>query len=197
MKSIIFTIAILFFQLSVTAQCNVVICNQNINFSLDSNGEGRMYADIADAGSYDNCDFEVAIYDPTNMIELVPYGDTIMLNCDHLGDMVYRLRDINTQNECWGGISISDMLNVCTSSTDENEIWELETTFSQGILNVNLPSGVESDVHIYNVEGNHLMSEQLSNYNSEMNLTSLSQKGIYIVSTMIHGQMRSKKIVVW
>lgn len=181
--------------ISLHAQC-VVVVHLNVNFSLDSNGEGKLYAELFDNGSFNNCALEVALYNANNDMELVPYGDTIQINCDHLGDLKFRVRDANSGNFTWGNIFITDMLDVCTSSTDNIDT-SLTSTFSNGILDVELPAGIFTEIHVYNLVGKLMYTKNIHANDSSVDLTTLDKKGIYIVSAMINKKIRSKKIVVW
>jgi len=181
--------------MSLFAQCILVVSN-NSNFELNSNGEGILYIADVDNGSYNGCDLEIALYDINNMVELIPYGDSLILNCDHIGDKVFRIRDIGSGNSIWAGITILDSENACTSSTDD--IYpQLSYSMINGILDIELPAGVETDLHVYNVVGKLMMSQKISPYTSTVDMTVLEQKGIYIISAMIDKKIRSKKIVVW
>ncbi len=184
-------------QLDAYSQCDVVICNQSINISLDNNGSAAIYPSIIDEGSYNDCVFEIALYDRENMEELVPYADTIMLNCDHTGEVVFRMRDITTLNVCWSNGEIIDTQNVCISSADEIVEMDFKANYFQDRIYVELPYGLETQVHIYNVIGKRILSQQITTHHKSITLPSSVQRGTYIVSADINGFVRSKKIVVW
>lgn len=177
-------------------QCNVVICNATINFALDSNGEGTLYPDIVDAGSYDNCEFEVAIFDATNMMELVPFGDTISLDCDLLGDQVYRLRDIATQNQCWGNISIEDFLDVCTSSST-SELESIKYLDNGTELIFSSSEEFDKGISVFDLSGRLVLYEDAIHNTIVINKNRFPNKGMYVVGALVNGKWASEKIVVW
>lgn len=193
-----YLVLVLFFYsfASINAQC-VLICNQSVNYALDNEGNGIVYPDIIDAGSYNGCVLEVALYDEANMVELVPYGDTIMINCDHLGNQTIRLRDTISGSSCWGNFDVADFSDACVSSTELLESEQIGFTYSQGILNVDLPEGIETEVHISNIVGKRLFSQSVSSNKSQIDMSILSQTGVYIATARINGKLRSKKIIVW
>jgi len=183
-------------QLGLIAQCQSVVCFQNINISIDSQGQANMLPEIFTSGDHSQCDLEVALYDITNTDVILDFQDTLYLTCDHLGDFVVRVRDKGTGNTCFGQITLQDFQNACTTSTDDIAA-ELSYSLTNGILDIDLPAGVETDLHVYNVVGKLIMSQKISEYTSTVDMTVLEQKGVYIISAMINKKIRSKKVAIW
>jgi len=197
MKKALLFILLVSCQMIAYSQCNVVICNQNVNISLDSDGSARLHAGIIDEGSYDDCNFEIALYDGDNIEELIPFADTITISCDHVGDLILRIRDVTTLNSCWTSTVIEDKQDASISSTKEPVLSGFNVHYNGTTLEVHLPDGIETVVQIYNVSGKKIISQRITSHNTSILLSGLLHTGTYIVSAMINDVVRSKKIVVW
>jgi hypothetical protein len=85
-----------------------LVCNDNLQVSLDENGEGYIDADMilegGPYGCYDDYIVEILGNDGTN------YGQ--LADCSMIGSTVnVMVTDPDTGNSCWGAISVEDKIN--------------------------------------------------------------------------------------
>ena len=94
-------------------QCPLT-CNNNVNFSLDSNGEGTILPEMILEGDYTGCGpFEISLLDPATNNPIIPAAAQIDVNCNHVGSYTVEVVDITSNNSCWSTIIIEDKLDAC------------------------------------------------------------------------------------
>ncbi len=88
-----------------------LICDQNVNISLDGNGEATLDADVFLDGSV--CpDCEITAID--NNGDTLGSGLTFTFTCDMINmDMIVQITDPLDGNSCWVEVLVEDKLNVC------------------------------------------------------------------------------------
>ncbi|MBK8923827.1 MAG: HYR domain-containing protein [Saprospirales bacterium] len=81
-----------------------IVCNNNVQVSLDEDGLVEVLPDMVLEGTYDDEFFSVTVYQNSQSI-----GNTV--NCTHVGKTLQvRVTDNCTNNFCWGTIKIEDKL---------------------------------------------------------------------------------------
>lgn len=113
MKKLIFLLSFCFgIILNVNSQC-MLVCNNQINVSLDNNGQAVITPDMV-LESTPNCTVEIGLFDSVNGSQIIPFGDDITLDCSHLGTYVYQVQEIGVGgNSCWAMVFIEDKLDAC------------------------------------------------------------------------------------
>jgi hypothetical protein len=104
-----------------------VICNDNVQVSLDASGVAIINPDMVLEGTYDDDFFTVAVFQNNQNL-----GNTV--DCSQVGKTLQvRVTDICTGNFCWGTIKIEDKLPPVVTCTDIHVICAV-TDYTPGYL---------------------------------------------------------------
>ncbi len=144
----------------------IAICNDALNISVGGQGYGRLYAEEADEGSWDNCG--ISSYQIRRQItedadcqpvapDYTPWASYIDFSCCDAGDSVLvelQITDINGQSDvCWFKVWVEDKLRplciaphaVTVSCTDlpysfeASDTTQLQALFGNAMANDNCP----------------------------------------------------------
>jgi len=91
---------------------NGIVCNQNINVSLNDQGIAVITPDMVAESVYPAANGEQKI-----SINDGPFSDEVILDCDDIGSLNFTLQDV-TGNSCWGMIELEDKLAPILSVPD-------------------------------------------------------------------------------
>lgn len=124
MKNILLTFIIFAFALtSLSGQANcILVCNSNVNISLDNMGEATIEPEMVLEGFLDpDCVpfYQVGLQNAAGDI-IYPLGDSIVVQCSDVGDYVGVVSIVDNgtvYNSCWVNLTIEDKLDVCTFNT--------------------------------------------------------------------------------
>ena len=92
---------------TLSAQSCPLVCNNNVQISLDDNCEVEVTPAMILEGEGVNCNYEVVILGQNN--QMIPTSPIV--NGDYIGKQLrVEVRDGNNGNSCWGYITIEDKL---------------------------------------------------------------------------------------
>ncbi len=103
----------------------IMVCNSNINVSLNNQGEATLQPEMILEGTIDPaCSpfFQIKLTDAAGTI-IHPYGPELNINCSDIGDYTATVSVIDNgtvYTSCWTSVTIEDKLNVCTFNTAPN-----------------------------------------------------------------------------
>ncbi len=186
------------FLLSITslsnAQC-ILACNSSMNVSLDANMQGLLTPEILTEGDISACNLQVALYALDNETEVIPFADTLMVNCDHLGDFIFRVLDTNSGNQCFGTLSTFDQLGACITNTIDLSGTVIDDLGDR--FNIQMDNYENTSLMIFNILGHRVMHQTINNQNTLIYKSDIGQKGPYIISIKQGKAVFSKKIMVF
>lgn len=173
MKNILITIGILILSYNLNAQC-ALACNDQVNISLDSNGEAVLNADMLLFGPSPDCTaFEIEIRNSDNEV-LIPFTPNPVLNCAHIGALTYTVRDIGTSNLCWANLTVSasddlilsdNEIEICVSDEVlENGNVKLDIVVNNFIDIQSMQFSIGWDLEFYSLEGIYNLNGDLDNF---------------------------------
>ena len=121
-----FTFLSIFFALGVVLQMNaqggctpIAICPNQLNVSLDAQGEALLWAEDFYAGMVpDTCNWtlEVELLDTGTQDVIIPRGPSLTVNCSHAGQIFLfdlEISDGSNTNNCWGYLIVQDKIGGC------------------------------------------------------------------------------------
>ena len=182
-------------QFTLCGQCSNLVCNSETATSLNNKGEGILLPEFFMVGDFSDCNLQVGLVDINTFEFIEEYQDTIDISCDYVGVFIVRVLDIDSGNSCFGELNIYDNLNVCTSSI--NDIEQVETYQTDQYLHINLNNAPSATMHIFNLSGQRILSQTLTNSEMIIDLSSeVKSTGLHIVSIAIAGQIHNKMVLI-
>lgn len=113
MKNFIFFLSFCFGIItSSNAQC-ILNCYSSVNVSLDASGSAVVTSDMLVAGIPPSCNVELALFETVGGVQILPYGESLTIDCSLIGTYVYEVKEVGGGNLCWGHLVIEDVSNNC------------------------------------------------------------------------------------
>ncbi len=193
MKTIFITLLLFSMYSYTNAQCTVV-CNSSMNVSLDTDMQGIITSEILTQGNISDCNLEVGLFETDNETQVIPYADTLFVNCDHLGDFLFRVRDKDSGNICFGTLSTSDQLGSCLTNT--HDLSDTQIIDLGDRIKIELSDYTNTSLVVYNIIGHQVFNLAINSPSMFLAKHDIGQKGHYVLSITNGEALFSRKFVI-
>jgi len=85
--------------------CNNLLCNAQINVSLDPNGLAVLQPEYFTEGDSDYCETSIMLLDAIGNA-VTPLSDSLIIDCNFLGAYSFEIHDTLNDNICWGTLVV-------------------------------------------------------------------------------------------
>jgi len=122
---------------------------------------------------------------------LTEASDTLLIDCELVGLSTYTVTDTLSDASCSDILQVLDPFNLCTSST--SDLVDMTSYYRNGFLHLEgLPESTK-EICISNISGQVLINTDKVDV---IDLNSLSNNQIYVVTLLTEDRVRSWKLFV-